>query len=79
MKTVEPLATPEPTTWGESGGDSAVCWMRPQGAITGVYVCLSMTARADVCHVILSGPLVIQDDLAHLECVRTVELEGVQS
>lgn len=24
MKTVEPLATPEPTTWSESGGDEAI-------------------------------------------------------
>jgi hypothetical protein len=24
MKTIEPLATPEPTTWGESGGAEAI-------------------------------------------------------
>ena len=33
---VEPLAVPEPTTWGESGGDEAVCWTLPNKASTGL-------------------------------------------
>lgn len=49
----EPLAVPEPTTWGESGGDVAVCWKLPNKKSTGVYVCQSIDVRDDVISVVL--------------------------
>ena len=49
-----PLDVPEPTTWGESGGEEAVCWTLPNKASTGVYVCQSMDVRDDVISVVLS-------------------------
>lgn len=54
----KPLAVPEVTTWGESGGDEAVCFAVPHRSRTGHYTCQSMAVRSDVVDVIISGPLV---------------------